>query len=243
MNCYKLVEKDQPRSSWAIHDRVKSLPMHQKRPELPSVIYRFFGPESEGEMQMKSEYRSLRCKTCGCYDDDSVFNIGFFDPVIIRIKGDFAGTQDRVFAISDKFLKVIKNAKTYGFETKPIGTTGWHAFRVTERVDCDESVMSLLEPFCLECNRPDRVPGTFEYSKQLSLPARSNTFFTTKKGWAKPFHDRAIFLTEDVMQILKKGGVTGGWCNRLWTDDEVQVGLEKAKQGKKWTPPGWCVSL
>ncbi len=243
MNYYSLVEKDQPQSSWAIHTRTKPLPKHRRRPELPPVIYRFFGPTPDGEMCMKPEYHELVCKSCGRYDDDPVFEVGFSDPVLIRIRGDFASTEDRVYAVSQKFLEVLRKARVRGYETKPLGSSCWHAFRVTKRVECDESVMEFIEPFCHDCMRPARTPGAFEHVRQVSAPQDWNTFFTTEKGWAKPFRNRDIFLTEDVMETLRAGGVTGGWCTRLWTDEELCIGQEKAKRGLKWKPPGWCVSL
>lgn len=243
MNAYELVEKDQPKSSWAVFDLIKKLPKRQKNPELPPVLYTFFGPEPDGEMQIKPQFSKLRCKTCGRFDEDAVFDIGFFDPVNIRIKGDFASTQDRVFAISEKMLKVLRDAKVLGYVTKAIGTSGWHAMKVTERVDCDESVIQSIAPFCPECGRPDRAPGAFTQLKQLSIPKRQNTFFTTKKGWAKPFSSRYIHLTEDVAQLLKAAGIKGGWCVRLLTDEEVRIAGDKAKQGKKWKPSGVMLSL
>ena len=247
MNYYLLAEKDQPKSSWAICELVTPSGDRPRRPELPSVMYQFFdqllGPQPDGVTRMKPQYAALRCKTCGRYDEDAVYDIGFSDPVTIRIRGDFSTTQDRVFAISEKFLNVLLDAKVRGYETKALGTSGWHALRVTERVDCDERVMEVLGPFCPECGRPDRVPGVFSQLKQLSLPDRSNTLFTTKRGWAKPFWSREIFLAEDVVEALKAGGVKGGSCNRLWTEDEVRKVEEKASQGKKWKPPGSFVFL
>jgi hypothetical protein len=243
MNCYELVEKDQAKSSWTVFELVRRLPKHPKQPELPPVIYSFFGPQPDGEMRMKERYVSLRCKRCGCYDEDAIYDVGFSDPVTIRIKGDFSTTEDRVFAISKKFHEHLRKAKVRGYETKPLGTTGWHALRVTERVDCDESVMEIIGPFCPKCGRPDRVPGSFTQLKQLSFPAHSNTFFTTRKGWPKPGSSRYIFLTEDVVKGLKAAGIKGGWCSRLWTDDEVRKAEEKANQGAKWKPSGALVSL
>jgi len=55
--------------------------------------------------------------------------------------------------------------------------------------------------------------------------------------------DREIFATEDVIKALKEGDIKGGYCNRLWTDEEVRIAEEKRKQGKKWKPPGSTVLL
>lgn len=243
MNYYYLVEKDKLRLSWAVSVVRKPLPKHTRNAELPPVLYRFLGPVPEGEMALKPQYEGVACKVCGSYDDDAMFDLGFFDPVTIRFKEDFGHTDDRVFVISQKFLDVLRSAKIHGFETKPLGSSGWHALRVTERVECDESVMEQIGPFCRECGRAERVPGAFTKLEELSLPSRPRVIFTTKKGWPKPFRDRTTFLTEDVVELLKGAGIKGGWCHRLWTSNEVEKMEVKAKQGKKWKPPGAIVTL
>src|SRR4051812_35837993 len=115
MNCYALVGKDRPRPSWAIHTMTKPLPKRLRHSELPPMMYRFFGPSPEGEMSMKPEYRALVCNSCGRYDDDPVFEIGFSDPVLIRIRGDFGYTDDRAYAVSQRFLDVIREAGVQGY--------------------------------------------------------------------------------------------------------------------------------
>ena len=72
-----------------------------------------FGALMKGEATMKAQYQSLCCKACGRYDDDAVFDIGFADPVTIQIKSDFNYTQDRVLAVSDKFVKVLRKARAF----------------------------------------------------------------------------------------------------------------------------------
>ena len=207
------------------------------------MLYRFLGPVPEGEMALKPQYEGLACQTCGRYDDDALFEQGFSDPVTIRFKEDFGHTDDRVFVISQQFLDVMRTAKVHGFETRGLGSSGWHAMRVSERVDCDENVMEEIGPFCGECGRAERVPGTFTKLEELSLPSLSRVIFTTKKGWPKPFRDRTTFMTGDVVELLKAAGIKGGWCHRLWTRDEVDKMELKAKQGKKWKPPGSTVLL
>ena len=243
MNYYCLDERDHARESWVLFDLVKLRPKHIRNPELPPAMYQFFGPPPEGDLQMKPEYLPLCCKTCGRYDEDAIFRTGFREPVRIRIKGDFSHTEDRIFVVSDKFLQVVRKAKVRGFEVKPIGKSGWHAFQVTERVPCSKRVMKLVEPFCPECKRAETTTGLFEHLSQLTLTKQTNTFFTTKTGWPSMLWDRDIFLSEDVVQALKKGGIKGGYCNRLWTDEEVRTAEEKRKQGKKWKPPGSTVLL
>ena len=243
MKYYLLVDDDQPKSSWAVFEIVKADPKRKRPAEIPPVMYQFFGPTPDGEMRIKPEYESLCCSKCHRYDSDAVFDVGFKDPVTIRIKGDFAHTQDSVPAISDKFLNVLRKSKTRGYETKPLGTSGWHALRVTERVDSAEGVIEPTKPLCPECGRAKNAVGAFAHVSHLSVPKEPNAIFTTKKSWAKRSRDRELFLTEDIAAALKAGGIKGGWCTRLWTDEEVRTAEEKAKAGAKWKPPGALIYL
>lgn len=243
MNYFCLWENDQARASWVLFDLVKAGPKHLRKPELPSVMYQFFGPQPEGDMWMKPQYAPLCCRKCGRYDEDAVFEAGFTEPARIRIKGDYSHTQDRVLVVNEKFLSVICKAKVCGYETKPVGRSGWHALRVTNRVKCAEGVLIPAEPYCAVCGRSDGAVGEFQHRSQLSVPTMGNTFFTTKTNWHRRLWDRDIFLTEDVVKTLKDGGIKGGYCNRLWTDEKVRMGEEKTKQGKKWKPPGSTVLL
>jgi hypothetical protein len=243
MHSYLLVEKDPSKSSWVLMELVKPVKKRLRSPDLPPVMYRFFGLPPDGEMRMKPQYVPLCCKTCGRYDDDAAFDVGFKDPVTIRIQGDFGHTEDRILVVSDRFLSVLKKAKVRGYETRPAGTSGWHALRATVHVDTAKGVMKPVKPICRTCGRSNGAVGSFEHRKQLSIPPQANTFFTTKTNWHRRFYDRETFLTEDVMEALKAGGIKGGWCNRLWTDEEVRKAQEKAKAGIKWKPPSWCVPL
>jgi hypothetical protein len=194
-------------------------------------------------MVLKTQYQDTVCKICERYADDALFEIGFFDPIIIRLRGDFGHTEDRVLAINERFLEALSRFNVHGYEAKPLGASGWYALRITERVDCDERVMDERKPFCRECGRAERVIGEFSRLDQIRLPTHPRSLFTTKKAWAKPFRDRTIFLTQEAVEALKEAGVKGGWCNRLWTGDEVLYAEKKAAQGKKWKPPGSIVTL
>ena len=150
MNYYHLVSNDKSRTSWVLFDLVKLGQKHRPSPELPPVMYKLFGPQPDGEMSLKPRYAPLCCKACGRYDDDPVFEAGFEAPVVVRIKGDFGHTNDRVFLINDKFLTALRKARVQGYETKPAGTNGWHAMRITTRVNFSNNVIKLVKPICKE---------------------------------------------------------------------------------------------
>lgn len=236
MNAYYLGENDQPRSSWVIYELAKPVEKKTRKSELPNAILRFFGPQPDGEMRMKPQYLSALCSSCGRYTEESVFRIGFSDPICIRIKGDFSHTQDRVLAVSDRFLQALKKGHATGYETKPLGSTGWHALLVTKLVDHREGVLTPREPKCPVCGLPDGATGDFQHVEQLAIPAGPNTFFTPKTNWHRRLWDRDIFLGQGVVDTLKAAGITGGYCNRLWTIEETRMASDKASRGKKWKP-------
>ncbi len=60
---------------------------------------------------------------------------------------------------------------------------------------------------------------------------------------ALAFQDRDIFITEDVLTLLRKAKVKGPHCERLWTDAELKKKEEEEKKGKNWRPPGMTVQL
>jgi hypothetical protein len=243
MNYYLLGDNDQTQSSWVLYELDPENPGKRATSKLPAVMMQFFGPQPDRNMRMKPAYLPACCKTCRRYDDDDVFDIGFADPVTIRIRGDFGYTQDRVLVISDKLLKALKAARVRGFETKPIGKSGWHALSVTTRVDSKKGVLKPGKPVCRTCGRPNGTVGAFQYVSELSVPDEPNTLFTTKTNFHSRLWDRDIFATEDVVSVLKKARIQGGYCNRLWSEEERKQIAENAKQKVRWKPPETTVLL
>jgi hypothetical protein len=244
MNFYAFSLEDYSKTSWALHEVVKVLPKQPKPAEMPSVFYKFF-PSADVEVRMKPQYHGVCCKKCGRFDSDKVFEIGFKDPVAIHFKGDYGYTDDRMFVINERFLKVLKKAKVDGYETKPLGKSGWHTLRATVLVGHVDDVVKTGGPLCSECGRPKENFGVFKYQRELSLPNRTNTFFSTKTSWQSyGFRDRPLFISEDVLQALQEGGIAGGYCNRLWTGEDEKLQKEKEKQGIPfWQPPKTAVPL
>ena len=127
----------------------------------------FFGPQPDGKMRMKPAYLPACCKTCRRYDDDDIHDIGFAEPVTIRIRGDFAFTQDRVLIVSDKSLKREEPAGG-GFETKPIGKSGWHALASRTARGQQEGRTQTGRAGLPDLREPERNPlGAFQYISEL----------------------------------------------------------------------------
>jgi len=245
MNFFSLCPGDQVRPSWVLFTTAEKANKRKRHSEgVPSTVYALLGSPAEEKMRLKPQYEPLRCKRCGRYDGAKIFEIGFDPDASIKIKGDFGYTTDRVFLISDKFLNTLKAGNVKGYEAKPIGNTGWHAIQVSLFVDSDDKVIKTAGIPCPECGRPEESWGVHRRLAELSLPKEINTFFTTKGGWpSAPFYDRETFLTEDVMSLLKESRIAGGYCYRLWTEDESRKYYENREKGIDKYPPGTTVYL
>ncbi len=238
MEYYRLCE-DEGSPSKLIFEDGSPRPRTVDSDASPPPDNKYLGPASDSEWRFKACYESIVCPVCGRYDEDEVYNVGFEDPVDIRIRGDFGEVQD-ITLISDKFLSVLRREKVRGFETKQVGSTIWHALRVTERVDCDERVMDEKPPRCPACDRLKRTLGCFRSVSELTPPKRPMTLFTTKTGWARLYGQRTVFMTGDVALALRAGRVLGGYCNRMMSGEEAAIA---AKKGPNWLPSGSTVFL
>lgn len=212
---------------------------------LSPTVHALLATRPPDGLRMKPQYQHLRCKDCRRFASEEVFKVGFDDEAIIRIKGDFGFTNDRVFLISDKFRNALKAGNVKGFDSKPIGKTGWHAFLVTKLVDARMSVITTTNTYCTTCGVPQESGGLHQRMSDFSLPEETNTFFSTKKGWPSAFcYDRETFLTEDVFDLLMRSGIRGGYATRLWTEEESQKFSEMQKRGRDIRPlPGTSFCL
>jgi hypothetical protein len=247
MNYYYIDLVDEPGTSWVLHEVVRKVPPHPHKEGLAPVFYKFF-QFPDAKVRLKPQYLPLWCPKCERYESDKAFEIGFSQPVTIRLKGEFGHTTDRMFVIDDKVLRVLRSAKVRGYETKPLGQSGWHALRATLLVDSVESKWKKKAKRCARCGISDDLGLNFDYLSQLSLPSQTNTFFSTKSTWpASPSHARELFLTEDVVKALKAAKVKGPCCTRLWTEEERQQIDGKTKPGSvlgpSWRPPHSTVFL
>ena len=243
MNYYRICLLDQPKSSWVVHEIVKPLPKPAHKEGLPPVLHKFF-PSADANVRMKPRYERLCCDQCGSYDTDAMYDAGFTEPVAIRFKQDFGYTHDRIFVMNDKCVRVLSEAKVGGYETQPIGTSGWNACRVTERVQCVDTAIRTFPPNCPKCGSPKDAGSSILFLSWISAPTSTKVLFATLPGCrALSMRDRDTFFTEEVLEILKRGKIKGPYCERLWTDEEARTQEEKEKQGVAWRPKGGTVYL
>jgi hypothetical protein len=238
MNYYQISLLDYSKTSWALFEKVKAVP--DDTPRGHAQIFR----SSKAKYILKPQYRHLLCKTCGRFETDKVLDVGLKEPVEMNFKEDMGLTDDRIFVVNDKCIRVLKDAKVGGYKSKPIGKSGWHVFRVTVFVDTAKGVLKTLGPNCSECKRPKDAGAHIYELNKITPPKQSNTFFTTKFSCASlSYRDRTVYLTEDVLEALKAGQVKGPYCERLWTNEELKMKKEKEKRGETWRPAGMTVYL
>jgi hypothetical protein len=236
---YKLCLLDYAKSSWAMHDIVKNIARHP-HPELPPVFYKFF-PSPDAQVRLKPPYQSIVCPQCRRYDTDEAFKIGFFEPATLRFKEHIGVTDDHIDVVADKCLAALKRAKVGGYETKPIGKSGWHAFRVTLRFDPPVESVVTRGKKCPKCGRPEYVGVKDWEVRHVVHPSHGNTFYTTAVRRVGCQQD--IFFTGDVLDTLKAAGIKGPYCERFQTHEEVEKRLQLEKQGKRWLPKDMTVYL
>jgi hypothetical protein len=245
MKFFSLWPTDQKQASWVlcVIERI-SISRNKRAGAIPAAVHSLLGQPAGDGLRMKPQYQRLRCGTCRRYDSDEAFKVGFDEEATIKIKGNFGPTNDRIMLIDDKFLSALKSGGVKGFDSKPIGHTGWHAFRVNHFVSSNDAVIKTAGARCPECGRPEESWGVHQRLSDLSLPSGTKTFFTTKCGWpSSPFLDRETFLTEDIVDLLKEAGIAGGYCHRLWTEEEGRKYDENRRNGVDKYPPGTTVYL
>lgn len=220
MNYYMLSEKDHPRQSWALITEERKTKQVKRPAEIPAIVHQLLGKPLPPGLRFKPQYSHYRCKLCRRFDGYEVFEKGFDDDVMIRIKGDFGHTSDRIFVVNDRFVRAIESVDAKGYELKPLGKSGWHALRVTCLVTFAPGVVKTSEWACSECGRPTEVWGRVQRVSEIEVPTVSNTFFASNRSMPYPFWDRNIFLTGDLVQALKSHDIKGGYCYQLYTDEE-----------------------
>lgn len=242
---YYLSENDHLRPSWVLFTPANKSTSKRKVSEvIPPTVNALLGPRPESPMKIKLAYAGLRCPRCGRYEADRAFDIGFDGEASIKIKGDFGHAADRVFLVTNAFLNVLKAVRIQGYETKPIGATGWHALRITVLVDANPDVFKTAGSPCPECGRPEESWGVPVRVTDLAVPKATNTFFTTKQSWpSAPFFDRSIFLSDEMVKALKDSGIKGGYCKRLLTDEEWNWVEDFRKKGIPKDVPGITIYL
>jgi hypothetical protein len=163
-----------------------------------------------GVFQTRPRYEQVVCKRCRRFDSDQVFDAGYDEDVTIRFRDDFATTNDRQFLVSQRMLEVLRKGKVGGFEARPVGKEGWHAIKVTLRVDSDPGAYHEAGTRCQACGMREEGAGGGSISllSQVTAPGQANVFFTTKVAFhGREISDRDILCTEDVVLLLKESGI------------------------------------
>jgi hypothetical protein len=242
---FTLHGRDQSHSNWVLFHQVKPSP--KKNPAMPPVFYKFFGnPIAPGGLQLHPRYDGIQCSSCGGMNPYDAFDLGFDKDVKIRMKGDFGVSDDEIFLINRKMLDVLKREKVGGFEVKPVGTEGWYALKVTLIVDANPKVIKSEKKECAACGRPKETFGLYQRLSDVEVPTVKNTFFAPQPMRCKPhwrFDNRDIMVTGEVVTVLKRNGVKGDSCHRLFTEEEWKRKIANEKKGDFKFLPGTIVLL
>ena len=243
MNYYSLAIADARLDTYVLFDDISESKTKRRRStELAPQVSALLGTPTVG-LVIKPQYRSLLCKQCGRYDSDDAFDVGFDGESKVRIVGDFGVSNDRILLFRDTMLQVLKSAKVDGYQSKSVGKN-WSAVRISRFVDSAPEVIEKSGPECSDCGRPEHAWGRHRRLTQLKVPSKGNTLFTTKIGSAaRPFLDREIFMTEDVMTLLRDASIKGGYCYRLWSKEEADAYDEGLRKGKDKRPAGTTIYL
>ena len=147
---YRMCDNDQPRRNWVVFREIKRPRPFPRLEFIPSALFdtsRGVG----GVYETRPRYQKVVCSRCHRFDSDKIFEADFYNDAEIRFRDDFAATNDRIFLISKRMLKVLRKGKLGGFEVKPVGREGWHAMNVTLRVESDPAVYHEAGRKCQSC--------------------------------------------------------------------------------------------
>jgi len=134
---YYLSEGDHLWPSWVLFTPLGKITSKRRVPgAISPTVNRLLGPRSAGPIRIKPPYAKLLCPRCGRYEASEAYDIGFDEDVSIGIQGDFGHTTDRVLVITSAFLAALKMIGVRGYESQPIGKTGWHALRISLAGQC-----------------------------------------------------------------------------------------------------------
>lgn len=211
MNYYQFSPNDQMWNNWLLFDEQKQEP----------------------RLSVKSQYKGLVCPKCLKFDYDKAFKAGFDSEIRIRARGDFLESSDGFLCVSEKVKQLVDAQGVCGVSLKPVGKSGWHVANTTLRVEAEEKVLKTHKPTCHACKRPGSVTGSFYALRQIEVPKKPSTFFTTvleRNG-----RDRDVFVTDDIVQIFVTAKVKGGEFQKLLTiEDEAQLTATAAKGKPRW---------
>src|SRR5476649_2164318 len=90
---FTLHARDQSHDNWILFRKTKPSP--KKNPQMPPVFYKFFGnPIAPGGLEIRPQYKDLRCPSCGGINPYDAFDLGFDKDIEIRMNGDFGDSNE-----------------------------------------------------------------------------------------------------------------------------------------------------
>jgi hypothetical protein len=221
MNYHRFTPNDQPSDNWLLHT------VHNDEPSV----------------RVREHYKELVCPKCRSFDEDAVFRAGFSQNAKLRVRGDLFESSEDLFCLSSKTVDALKKHNALnGLELKPIGATGWFVANISLRVEANASVYTPTRATCRQCGRPCSVTGSFQHLSEIECPSTERTWFTPKfdrQGYA----GRDVFVTGDIVTILRSSGLKGGVFERLMNAEEETTFRQSLATGKPKRPPRLIIRL
>lgn len=192
--------------------------------------------DTDPPLRVRERYENLTCAHCFCFDHDAAYARGFEPNYRVRAAGDLFQSDDGFLCVNNKVLKLLKTHRVGGFRTKPLGNGRWHVLKITKRVSCDKTSYERDE-FCPICGRAVSVGGVLEFARRVNGPNKGPTFFTTQFEPQGRYRNRAILVTEQIVELFKKHGIKGGTFSKLLSsEEEKKLNESIAKRKERWPP-------
>ena len=177
----------------------------------------------EGGPLIYCAYLDIICHTCHSIDKDALFarKQGLEGGPKIRVsrRREFAEARDGFLCVKDRVVKLLKQHRVAGYQTRRIPYTDWHVLRVTTKVPFKDFKPEREKPPCKECGR-GAYYGIAETSDQIAVPEHENSLFTPEIERGQGFD---VYMTERVAHLLKEKGVRGGSLIRLMNEEEHRL--------------------
>lgn len=211
MNIFRLTSNDQIWNNWLTRDE-----------------------PDEGPVVLKPRFSRLACSRCLDADYDEIFRKGPDPRTRIRARGDFVQTADGYLCMNRRLRDLLVRHHVFGIRFKQIGITDWFLACITGKVEHDRSVYKIGKDldgykYCPKCKRPTGLFGIHDFERQIQKPRHKLAFFTTRLP-------REVFVTEGVVQLLKKAKIKGGMVTRMLNGDEEITYKASVKAGKERWP-------
>ncbi len=170
-----------------------------------------FGSGAGGKLELRHEYRSLRCPACGRVDEVAAVRGGVSPAVKFQSRKDFVATGDWFICVSERFRQVVADERISGAEFIPMPATPRQYVLVPQLVATDPTLtqMKYLGVPCPGCGR-HRESIFRPAVASMAIPADPRSLFMpTVRPEKTSTRMTIVVASEAAADALKSSGVTG----------------------------------